>query len=117
MHVYEVHTHEKHAHEVHAYEMHIHEVYPDEMPAHEMPAHETHAYEVHTLEMHARKVWGEISRPPTLQTVVRWLICRDLSYKIRWRRCPPDPPQSRGLLRWRQRDQCTHSWIAYSGHA
>jgi hypothetical protein len=37
----------------------------------------------YTLEMHARKVLGETSRSPTLQTVMRWLIYRDLSCKIR----------------------------------
>ena len=52
-------------------EMHAHEVYP-----HEMNTHETHAYEIHALEMHARKVLRKISRSPTLQTVVRWSICR-----------------------------------------
>ena len=51
--------------------MHAHEVHTHEMHAREVHAHETHAYEIHTLEMHARKVWGETSRSPTLQTVVR----------------------------------------------
>jgi hypothetical protein len=38
-----------------------------------------HAHETHAYEMHVRKVLG----PPTLQTVMWWSICRDLSYKIR----------------------------------
>src|SRR5436305_1214420 len=74
---YEIHAYETHAYEMHAYEVHAHEVYP-----YEMHAHETHSYEIQALEMHARKVWGEISRSPTLQIVVRWLVCRDLSCKI-----------------------------------
>jgi hypothetical protein len=57
---------------MHAHEMHAREVH----------AHETHAYEIHALEMHARKVWEKIFRSPTLQTVVRWSICQDLSCKI-----------------------------------
>src|SRR5271156_136709 len=49
------------------------------MHAHEVHTCEAHTYEVHALEMHARKVLGS----PTLQMVVRWSICRDLSCKIR----------------------------------
>src|SRR5271170_3967688 len=49
------------------------------MHAHEVHTCEAHTYEVHALEMHVRKVLGS----PTLQTVVRWSICRDLSCKIR----------------------------------
>jgi hypothetical protein len=40
--------------------------------AYDVHAHETHAYEIDALEMHVRKVLGS----PTLQTVVRWSICR-----------------------------------------
>ena len=54
---------------MHASEMHAREVYTCE----------AHTYEVHALEMHVRKVLGS----PTLQTVVRWSICRDLSCKMR----------------------------------
>src|SRR2546430_2489084 len=79
MHVYEVHTHEMHVHEVHAHEVHAHEVHAREMHAHEVHSCEVHTYKVHALEMHVRKVLGS----PTLQTVVRWSICRDLSCKIR----------------------------------
>jgi hypothetical protein len=49
------------------------------MHAHEVHTCEAHTYEVHALEMHVRKVLGS----PTLQTVVWWSICRDLSCKIR----------------------------------
>src|SRR5436305_3375411 len=49
------------------------------MHAHEVYICESHTYKVHALEMHVRKVLGS----PTLQTVVRWSICRDLSCKIR----------------------------------
>src|SRR5271154_6222765 len=62
-------TPKRHAHQIHAREMHAHEVHTCE----------AHTYEVHALEMHVRKVLGS----PTLQTVVRWSICRDLSCKIR----------------------------------
>src|SRR6266516_4216010 len=82
MHAHGVHACETHAHDMHAYEMHAHEVYPHEMHAYEMHAHKTHAYEIHALEMYARKVLEKISRSPTLQTVVRWSICRDLSCKM-----------------------------------
>jgi len=58
------------AHEIHVREMQAHKTH-----AHEMHAHEVHLREVHALEIHARKGLGS----PTLQTVVRWLICRDLS--------------------------------------
>jgi hypothetical protein len=47
--------------------------------AHEVHTYEVHAYEMHALEIHVRRGLG----PPTLQTVMRWSICRDLSYKIR----------------------------------
>jgi hypothetical protein len=49
------------------------------MHAHEVHTCEAHTYEVHAFEMHVRKSLGS----PTLQTVVWWSICRDLSCKIR----------------------------------
>src|SRR5271155_2494951 len=64
---------------MHAREMHAREMHAREMHAHEVHTCEAHTYEVHALEMHVRKVLGS----PTLQTVVRWSICRDLSCKIR----------------------------------
>ena len=47
-----------------------------EMHVYEEHDYEIGACEVHTYEMHARGCL-------TLQTVVRWSICRDLSRKIR----------------------------------
>ena len=68
---------------MHAYDMNVPEDYFYEMHAREVHAHETHVYEIHALEMYARKVWENPFRSPTLQTVVRWSICQDLSCKIR----------------------------------
>jgi hypothetical protein len=73
MHVYEVHAYDIYSSELHIYEMHGYEVY----------AHELYPHEIRALDMHTGMVLGNISRSPTLQTVVRWSICRDLSCKIR----------------------------------
>jgi hypothetical protein len=68
---------------IYAYDMNAPEGYSYEMHAREVHAHETHVYEIHALEMYARKVWGKFFRSPTLQTVVQWSICQDLSCKVR----------------------------------
>src|SRR5271163_1670909 len=76
-----MHAREMHACEIHTREMHAREVHALDMHAREVHAHETHAYEIYAREVHAHEIPAHQmhSRPPTLQTVVRWSICRDLS--------------------------------------
>ena len=61
--------------------MHANEVYPHEMHAREVQINHKRPHTRNRLPnlFQIQKGFGKPSRPPTLQTVVRWSICRDLS--------------------------------------
>jgi hypothetical protein len=121
-HVYFVHVHEVYAHVVHAYkvhacgvhayEMHAHETHARNMHAYEMNAREVYSHEMYARDMHTRKVLGKTSKSPTLQTVVRWSICRDLSCKIRV--FAPRDSVGCGCRDWLTATPCTLGWLTAS---
>jgi hypothetical protein len=76
MHTRKTHAYGIHTREVHVYEVHACEIQTYEMHCHAVYAHEVYPHEMRVLEMDARTALEEISRFLTLQTVVRWSVCR-----------------------------------------